>query len=231
MQKSGYKKNPLLSKTSQGVAKSDGRAKRRLPAEEVFRRMEAVHEGYRRGLSTKEMAKRLGVSKASVQLLKMKVSNSDPQVIKERIMAIMKSPQSKTSRMEINALERQLFKLTKARKVLGKTTFIDGSELIRENLVKEGIIAKVEKRKDGEYSIPSREGIKIAENRLQKIASEMNQIQRRVEKYGVSSSELFWDRENSRKLVEERTELIKFLRGGSKGLTIVDILSKIKELK
>lgn len=212
-------------------------------------RMQAIKRGYAQGWTMQRIAKELGVSVPYVQQKKQLLLSKNPTLLEERLRVLNNlsdSPRVQSKMGKKNTVPTTkgiaIEKATIKRKLMyGDTPVVRRKALPKKpKLVdikdKEGIanlkeqnLVKGIKRISPQlaYIIPSPEGAKMADRRIQELAKELTEAKKILGTYSSSATEKYYARDKEIRANSTIQMLILFLRGGTKESQAGEILAEI----
>lgn len=217
-------------------------------------RMKAIQKGYVQGWSVQKIAKEIGMSVPYVQQQKALLLSNNPKLLEQRLIAlnkILEQPKtsgSKTgekSRTEKGAIIARA--AVKRMIMYGDKPKIPGAKVVRKKaaarafrlseikdtesvsaLKSQNLVAGVRRvTPQLAYIIPSKEGAKMADKRIQELAKELSEAKKILGTYSSSATEKYYVRDKEVRANASIQTLIMFMRGGLKENQALEILSEL----
>ncbi|HNV00828.1 MAG TPA: hypothetical protein PKK60_00170 [archaeon] len=217
-------------------------------------KMKAIQKGYVQGWSVQRIAKEIGMSVPYVQQQKALLLQRNPKLLEQRLVALnkilaepKKSVRKKGEKSSIPkgvAIERAAVN----RKIIyGNTSSKPRVPIIRKKAVarafrlsemketesvtalkSQNIVAGVKRiNPQLAYIIPSKEGLSVADKRIQELAKELNEAKKILGTYSSSATEKYYARDKEIRSNSSIQTLIMFMRGGLKENQALELLSEL----
>ncbi|NMA44590.1 MAG: hypothetical protein GX950_02155 [Candidatus Diapherotrites archaeon] len=220
-------------------------------------KIEIIKDRYLKGWSVHKIAKEIGMSVPFVHQCRAQIVNKNPELLKERLSVLNKViKQLKTNKpkpgKEIHNLRGALVEKATIERMMALEAESKGSgkyelrknaheraarlkkKKVKEDLsgvselMSQNIISKIKKvNPQLSYIIPSREGLKLADKRIQELSKELQEAKRTLSSYTSTATEKYYARDKEIRANSSLQTLILFTRGGLKEHQSIELLLEL----